>query len=51
VLETDSQFGVTQALIGKYEKAGEAYRLEFDFVLEPGESTRPRPPITSKVAA
>ena len=51
VLETDSQFGVTQALIGKYEKAGDGYRLEFDFVLEPGDSTRPKPPITSKVAA
>ncbi|HEX7111270.1 MAG TPA: dioxygenase [Mizugakiibacter sp.] len=51
-LETDSQFGVTRALIGDYVKVGEdAYRLEFSFVIEPGDSTRPRAPITEKAKA
>ena len=51
-LETDSQFGVTKALIGDYRKdTAESYSLEFSFVLEPGESRRPRAPITEKVAA
>lgn len=50
-LETDSQFGVTRALVGKFVKDADAYRLEFTFVLEPGESWRPRAPITHKVAA
>jgi protocatechuate 3,4-dioxygenase beta subunit len=50
-LETDSQFGVTKALIGDYRKDGEGYSLSFTFVLEPGESVRPRAPITGKVAA
>ena len=51
-LETDSQFGVTKALIGEYRKdADNGYSLEFTFVLEPGESRRPRAPITEKVAA
>src|SRR5688572_930616 len=46
-LETDSQFGVTKALIGDYRKeTAESYSLEFTFVLEPGESRRPRAPIT-----
>jgi catechol 1,2-dioxygenase len=46
-LETDSQFGVTKALIGDF--SGE--RVEFTFVLEPGESWRPKPPITAKATA
>ena len=51
-LETDSQFGVTRALIGDYVKTGEdAYRLEFTFEIEPGDSTRPRAPITEKTKA
>ena len=51
-LETDSQFGVTRALIGNYVKtADDAYALEFTFVIEPGDSARPRAPITRKVAA
>ena len=50
-LETDSQFGVTRALIGNFLKDGEGYHLEFDFVIEPGESRRPRAPITEKVGA
>ena len=50
-LETDSQFGVTRALIGNYQKKDSRFRLEFTFVLEPGESWRPKAPITGKVAA
>jgi protocatechuate 3,4-dioxygenase beta subunit len=51
-LETDSQFGVTKALIGDYrEHADGSYSLEFTFVIEPGESRRPKAPITEKVAA
>jgi protocatechuate 3,4-dioxygenase beta subunit len=50
-LETDSQFGVTKALIGDYHKETDnSYSLEFTFVLEPGESRRPRAPITEKLA-
>ena len=47
-LETDSQFGVTRALIGNFARDGERYSLEFTFVLEPGESRLPRPPISGK---
>ena len=47
-LETDSQFGVTKALVGNYRKLGDGYSLEFTFVLEPGESWRPKAPITAK---
>jgi catechol 1,2-dioxygenase len=51
-LETDSQFGVTKALIGNYERSGEnAFSLQFTFVLEPGEAARPRAPITGKAKA
>jgi catechol 1,2-dioxygenase len=50
-LETDSQFGVTRALVGHFKKINSEYRLEFTFFLEPGESWRPRAPITHKVAA
>jgi catechol 1,2-dioxygenase len=50
-LETDSQFGVTRALIGDFVKAPDGYRLEFGFQLEPGEARLPRPPITGKVGA
>ena len=51
-LETDSQFGVTRALIGDYVKSGkDEYKLEFTFVIEPGDSARPRAPITEKTKA
>jgi catechol 1,2-dioxygenase len=50
-LETDSQFGVTKALIGNFMKDGEGYRLEFSFVIEPGEARRPKAPITQKATA
>ena len=63
-LETDSQFGVTKALIGHYVKherepapapapdvQGPWWSLEHTFVIEPGEARRPQPPITQKVSA
>ena len=51
-LQTDSQFGVTKALIGDYRKQPDGnYSLEFTFVIEPGEARRPKAPITAKVAA
>jgi catechol 1,2-dioxygenase len=51
-LETDSQFGVTRALIGDYRKQPDgSYTLEFTFVIEPGDSARPRAPITEKTKA
>ena len=51
-LQTDSQFGVTKALIGDYRKQPDGnYSLEFTFVIEPGETRRPKAPITAKVAA
>ena len=51
-LETDSQFGVTQALIGDYRQQPDgSYKLEFRFVIEPGEARLPRAPITEKARA
>lgn len=51
-LDTDSQFGVTRALIGNYEQRSDgSCALEFTFVLEPGDAGRPRAPITGKAAA
>jgi catechol 1,2-dioxygenase len=51
-LETDSQFGVTKALIGDYRKQADgSFALEFTFVIEPGDSARPRAPITEKARA
>ena len=58
-LETDVQFGVTRALIGKYVRHEEGpapapdvkgpwYALDHNFVIEPGEAKLPRPPITGK---
>jgi len=47
-LETDSQFGVTRALIGNFTRDGDRYRLEFTFTLEAGESRLPAPPISAK---
>lgn len=59
-LETDVQFGVTQALVGNYvlhenepDPAGAVqgrwYSLEHHFVISPGEAGLPPPPITGKV--
>jgi protocatechuate 3,4-dioxygenase beta subunit len=54
-LETDVQFGVTRALIGDFVRhdgrapapgvAGEWYSLDQVFVMEPGKSRLPKPPI------
>ena len=53
-LETDAQFGVTRALIGDYVRhdgpsptsdPGEWYSLDQSFVMEPGKSRLPKPPI------
>lgn len=54
-LETDVQFGVTRALVGDYVRhegpapgadvTGEWYSLDQTFVMEPGKSRLPRPPI------
>jgi hydroxyquinol 1,2-dioxygenase len=60
-LETDVQFGVTQALIGKYVRhenepapapdvKGPWYSLDHNFVIEPGEAKLPKPPITGKAS-
>jgi len=50
-LETDSQFGVTDALIGNFVRKGDGYLLEFTFVIAPGEARLPRAPITEKAKA
>ena len=56
-LETDPQFGVTRALIGRYmrheadekppygEVDGPWYSLDYTFTIEPGLAKLPRPPI------
>jgi catechol 1,2-dioxygenase len=55
-LESDAQFGVTEALIGHYVRHDEPhpihsdvgmpwYSVEYTFVMEPGEAELPRPPI------
>ena len=55
-LETDTQFGVTRALVGRFERHDEPhptepdvaapwYTLDYNFTLEPGEARLPRPPI------
>jgi protocatechuate 3,4-dioxygenase beta subunit len=49
-LETDSQFGVTKALIGDFSLLSDgSYSLKFSFTLEAGESRRPTPPISGKL--
>ena len=59
-LDSDVQFGVTRALIGNYVRhdyepapasdvRGPWYSLEQTFVMEPGRSRLPKPPITDKV--
>jgi catechol 1,2-dioxygenase len=60
-LQSDVQFGVTRRLIGDYvrHENGEApapgtpgpwYSLDYTFVMEPGETRLPKPPITGKAA-
>jgi hydroxyquinol 1,2-dioxygenase len=59
LLETDSQFGVTRALLGQYvvhesepapdaNVTGKWYSLEHTFILQPGESWLPTPPVSKK---
>jgi catechol 1,2-dioxygenase len=58
-LETDSQFGVTRALIAHYERHDQGappapdvtppwYTLQRTFVIEPGDAALPKPPISGK---
>ena len=58
-LDSDVQFGVTQALVGNYvlhdagtapaaDVTGPWYSLQQRFVIEPGEAILPRAPITGK---
>jgi hydroxyquinol 1,2-dioxygenase len=58
-LETDVQFGVTRRLVGNYlrhenekppapDVQGPWYSLDYNFVMEPGATKLPRPPITGK---
>jgi catechol 1,2-dioxygenase len=58
-IETDVQFGVTKRLIGDYVRHengrapapdvnGPWYSLDHEFVMEPGTTKLPRPPITGK---
>ena len=60
-LETDSQFGVTRALVAQYvvhendgapsqEVTGPWYSLQHTFVLQPGECWLPTPPVSKKAA-
>ena len=59
-LESDVQFGVTQALIGQYvlhtdepaphqDVPGPWYSLDHHFVIEAGDDSLPRPPVSGKV--
>jgi catechol 1,2-dioxygenase len=58
-LETDSQFGVTRALVANYEihenepsrvpgVIGTWYSLQHTFILQRGESWLPTPPVSKK---
>jgi hydroxyquinol 1,2-dioxygenase len=50
-LETDAQFGVTRALVGRYALQPDgSYTLHHEFTIEPGEAKLPEPPITGKVS-
>ena len=55
-IDSDVQFGVTRALMGDYIRHDERhpsdaavsapwYSLDYSFVMEPGETVLPRPPI------
>jgi len=55
-IDSDVQFGVTQALVGDFVRhdgphpdaadvAGPWYSLDYTYVMEPGEAVLPRPPI------
>jgi len=58
-LETDVQFGVTEALIGNFVRHDSGtppasgvkapwYTVEYTFKVEPGEAKLPRPPVSAK---
>jgi catechol 1,2-dioxygenase len=60
-LQSDVQFGVTRRLVGNYVRhesgrapapdvSGPWYSLDYTFVMEPGESRLPKPPISGKAA-
>ena len=60
-LESDVQFGVTKALVGQYvlhadepapagDVTGPWYSLDHHFVIEPGDASLPKPPITGKAS-
>jgi hydroxyquinol 1,2-dioxygenase len=59
-LETDVQFGVTRHLVGDYVRhegnapandvIGAWYSLDHNFVMEPGPTRLPKPPITGKAS-
>jgi hydroxyquinol 1,2-dioxygenase len=59
-LETDVQFGVTRHLVGDYVRhegnapasdvTGPWYSLDHHFVMEPGTTRLPKPPITGKAS-
>jgi catechol 1,2-dioxygenase len=45
-IASDVVFGVTPALSGRFERDGDrGWRLEYDFVMQPGERRIPRPPL------
>jgi catechol 1,2-dioxygenase len=62
-LESDVQFGVTKALVGRFVRhapeepapasdvSGAWFSLEHRLVVEPGEATLPQPPIAAKASA
>ena len=61
-IETDVQFGVTEALLGNYVRHENEkppapgvkdpwYSLDYTFVMEPGTAKLPRPPIQDKATS
>jgi len=55
-IDNDAQFGVTRALMGNYVRHDEPhpagpgvavpwYALDYTYVMEPGETVLPKPPI------
>src|ERR1700747_374160 len=59
LLETDAQFGVMRGLVGHYavhktqaapdpNVTGKWYSLKHTFILQPGESWLPTPPVSKK---
>lgn len=44
-IAADVVFGVTPALSGRFERDGKGWRLDYDFVMQPGDRRIPRPPL------